>query len=236
MASPSSSLLVLDFDFTIATVNVLPPGGGGIVVDGSMPDLWSNLLENGFGGAARVKALDDLFTELAARGVKLAICSYNAGKVIRRALRTVGLNQHFADDRILAADTFEVIQALSVDDRWRKDLCISKMLLPRLEIPAHRVMFVDDDASHVADVASLPGAETLLVPPPQRGVGGMQAEQYDAIRRWASRTPGRLFVQQPEEARTASADRSLPAERCACLRSVRCISSLRARASSSAER
>ena len=128
--SSHSSLLVLDFDFTLAAVNVLPPGGGGIVVDGKLvPDLWSNVVDNAFGGAARVQALDALFTDLTARGIQLAICSYNAGKVIRKALRTVKLNQHFADDRILGADTFEVIKSLSVDGRWRKDLCIKRCYL-----------------------------------------------------------------------------------------------------------
>ena len=85
-------------------------------------------------------------------------------------------------------------------------------------------MFVDDDATHVADVGTLPGATTLLVPPPQRGVGGIQAEQMETIRRWAGKAPGRLFA-QPQEARAASSgDRAQPpagGSICACFRCFR---------------
>lgn len=178
-------LLALDFDCTLAAREI-----------NFDADLWADMRVAGFGGVDRVQALDALFSELSDRGVELAIVSYNSSAVCRKALRAVGLARHFPPDRVFGSDTFCTTSSVRnspaspvAPGRWRKDLLIEQLLLSPLGISADALLFVDDDASHIADVAqSLPSAQTLLLSPAEHceTAQGIQGAQMEAIRRWAA--------------------------------------------------
>lgn len=181
-----AALLALDFDCTLASREI-----------NFDADLWASMLESGFGGADRVQALDALFSELSdTHGVELAIVSYNSSAVIRKALRAVGLARHFPPERVFGSDAFVTTSSLRnspvspvAPGRWRKDILIQQLLLSPLGLSADGLLFVDDDASHIDDVAqTLPSAQTLLLTPDGESetAQGIQGAQMEAIRRWAA--------------------------------------------------
>jgi HAD superfamily phosphatase (TIGR01681 family) len=171
-------LLILDFDRTLSAEEI---------------GMWhdhGNMLERGFGGAARVDALRTLLAQLDAAGVIIAIVSYNSKKVICKALKIVKIDAIPAA-RIWGHEAYE-----DGDRRWSKSKVIASQLLSPLGVAAADVLFVDDDPSHVTELSTELGVRALLVPRPvQRDVrhtakplGGMQRAEMDAVRAWAAST------------------------------------------------
>jgi len=75
---------VFDFDNTLTCEAIGPMHG------------YEALTSRGFGGHARVRALDTLFTELRQADIPIVIVSFNLRDTIVKALRAVGLEAHIA--------------------------------------------------------------------------------------------------------------------------------------------
>lgn len=169
--------LVLDFDSTISTPTFLARLNDFAVADKrdifgcmTVDEQWAN-----FGGAERVQQLTKLLAELQAAGVVLHIVSIGFRSAFMPHLRTVGLLDFFAQERVFGQDSLELravgfvkgqlIGQLMAASSWEHD----------------DVLFVDDSRGHIEQAADV--CRVLLVSPESKSsVGGMAQAELDAIR------------------------------------------------------
>lgn len=134
--------LVLDFDCTISEGMVYDNlGNGNVARAKQMTDLWWT---SQFGGATRMRMLDDFFERLEDIGVTAFICSHNNHEVIIEALSRTKLARFFASEDGM----FRIIGTPGVDKASRLRKHIDCM-----DVRVEDMMFVDDSAGNCNSVA-----------------------------------------------------------------------------------
>jgi len=158
--------VVFDFDQTLAVIEVEPP------------DLKKSL-EHMFGGAKRLAVVHNMLTELTAKGVILAIVSFNQKRAIRQVLKRAEWLGLFEEGGIHGFD--EVSEMGFRKDADKGDY-IAKNVMAPLHLPACNVIFIDDNSKNVRDVANV-GCETVWV----GGGGGMKDADFASLQAWVQK-------------------------------------------------
>lgn len=163
-------MIVFDFDQTLTTVHV------------EKERLHTTtLVDQIFGGHARVALLDELFGELYARGILLGICSMNSTSTIMRTLEMreaaggVNLLKYFDPGLIFGQEVTDDI------DAGDKGVTVRDRMMPARE--RVKLLFVDDTQKHCTAVSSAcERVETLTV----AGHRGLDDSELIQIRKWAA--------------------------------------------------
>eukprot|EP00927_Polykrikos_kofoidii_P012858 TRINITY_DN15580_c0_g1_i1.p1 TRINITY_DN15580_c0_g1~~TRINITY_DN15580_c0_g1_i1.p1 ORF type:complete len:433 (-),score=72.78 TRINITY_DN15580_c0_g1_i1:161-1435(-) len=148
-----------DFDSTLSTPKYVDRAKDYALAD--RPGLCASMSRQeilaNFGGPGRVARLHALLQRLGARGVALFIVSLGFTETIRYQLSSVGLGRFFPAGHIFGQDSADLAQA-----RHRKAVLIQR-LKELNSWPQERVLFVDDDESHVSLCNELSACQTMLV-------------------------------------------------------------------------
>lgn len=163
-------ILVLDFDKTLATIEV----GTFILGEPRM------IPKRVFGGEQRVETIRRLLEQLTRQGVYLCVLSYNEEHTIRKALgcKYVKLQQYFST--IIGNST---MAAAKPDRMYKKSSWITRIAESQGVETAERVMFVDDSSENIRDVmGTLPRCNTLFV----EKRAGIMRKEVAQILQWAA--------------------------------------------------
>jgi len=157
----SSTLIVFDFDDTIAAVNV-------------EDHMLASPVDAAFGGEARVAALNALFHELHGAGITLAVLSFNSHDILTRALSSVNLLQYFHPTFIFGREV-----AMDLDNRDKgvtvRDRIVAVMATMHNEPPGDNMtVTVSDGGSEAPDArgaapnrgGSMPSLKVTAAAPP----------------------------------------------------------------------
>lgn len=126
-----------------------------------------------FGGAERIRQLDELLGELKDASITLFIVSIGHKRAIVPHIETAGLLRHFDVADVYGQDCDELRSRQFVKGALIKDLMAARGW------SQDEALFVDDSIEHIKGAAEV--CRTLHLP----DRGGMRATHFEAVRRHA---------------------------------------------------
>jgi len=155
----SIKCVVLDFDQTLSTKQV------------GMFDLSTQVADRCFGGATRVRLLEQLFRELRDLAIQIVVLTRNSEYTVQKALAAVGL------------EGCQVIGNEEFDMDVPKSVSIRKGVLEPLNLEPREVLFVDDEMGNIQDVGEQVCCPCVHVDNVGQRMPGINSHYCNLIRR-----------------------------------------------------